>query len=241
MTQVKSFTFYYDQYNLVDTLPLKDKQILLVAMTDYVFKNIEPSNLNNHNQAIFNTLKSQLNVSINNSKRRAKKENRNETGEEPEENQNKTKQEPEENQNKTGEEPEKNKTSGYYNIYNYTYLEGVIGGDEAKIVDLFQSKGIMYSNTPEEQNIVKYLTTVDKELINECIEDALIKNKGNINYIFGIIKNKVRDAEKRKKALPKKETPKWFDKEQKKDEQGLDELKEILEDLGEEENDGNKN
>lgn len=228
MTQVNSFTFYFDYYNLIDTLPLKDKQILLVAITDYMFKDIEPDKLNKHNQAIFNTLKSQLNVSKKNSKIRVKNEN-----------QTKTKTKPNENQNETKKEPKKNKTSISNNIYNNTYLEGVIGGDEAKIVDLFQSKGIMYSNTPEEQNIVKYLTTVDEELIKECIEDALIKNKGNINYIFGIIKNKVRDAEKRKKALPKKETPKWFDKEQKKDEQGLDELKEILEDLGEE-NDGRK-
>lgn len=239
MTQVNSFTFYFDYYNLIDTLPLKDKQILLVAITDYMFKDIEPDKLNKHNQAIFNTLKSQLNVSKKNSKIRVKNENQNETKEEPNENQNKTKTKPNENQNETKKEPKKNKTSISNNIYNNTYLEGVIGGDEAKIVDLFQSKGIMYSNTPEEQNIVKYLTTVDEELIKECIEDALIKNKGNINYIFGIIKNKVRDAEKRKKALPKKETPKWFDKEQKKDEQGLDELKEILEDLGEE-NDGRK-
>lgn len=228
MTQVNSFTFYFDYYNLIDTLPLKDKQILLVAITDYMFKDIEPDKLNKHNQAIFNTLKSQLNVSKKNSKIRVKNEN-----------QTKTKTKPNENQNETKKEPKKNKTSISNNIYNNTYLEGVIGGDEAKIVDLFQSKGIMYSNTPEEQNIVKYLTTVDEELIKECIEDTLIKNKGNINYIFGIIKNKVRDAEKRKKALPKKETPKWFDKEQKKDEQGLDELKEILEDLGEE-NDGRK-
>ena len=67
MNNINSFTFYYDYYNLVDTLPLKDKSILLVAILDYVFKDIEPK-LEGHNQAIFNTLKAQLNVSKNKSK-----------------------------------------------------------------------------------------------------------------------------------------------------------------------------
>ena len=64
---INSFTFYFDYYNLIDTLPLSDKQTLLVAITDYVFKDIEPK-LEGHNQAIFNTLKAQLNVSKNKSK-----------------------------------------------------------------------------------------------------------------------------------------------------------------------------
>lgn len=66
--KVNSFTFYRDYYNLIDTMPAKDKKELLVAITDYVFKDIEP-NLNGHNLAIFNTLKNQLNVSKHNSKR----------------------------------------------------------------------------------------------------------------------------------------------------------------------------
>ena len=66
-SQVNSFTFYFDYYNLIDTLPIKDKKELLVAITDYVFKDIEPK-LSGHNQAIFNTLKAQLNVSKNKSK-----------------------------------------------------------------------------------------------------------------------------------------------------------------------------
>lgn len=231
MTQVNSFTFYFDYYNLIDTLPLKDKQILLVAITDYMFKDIEPDKLNKHNQAIFNTLKSQLNVSKKNSKIRVKNENQNETKEEPNENQNKTKTKPNENQNETKKEPKKNKTSISNNIYNNTYLEGVIGGDEKKIIDLFQSKGIVYSNTPEEFNIMKYLTMVDEALITDCIENALIKNKGSINYIFGMIRNKIRDVEKKENQKLKEQMPIWFNQKQEIDKQGLDELKKILEDF----------
>ena len=82
MNSVNSFTMYFDYFNLIDTLPLKDKSTLLVAINDYMFKDIEP-NLAGHNQAIFNTLKNQLNVSKSNSKRR----NRTTTEQQPKQNQ----------------------------------------------------------------------------------------------------------------------------------------------------------
>lgn len=99
MNSVNSFTMYFDYFNLIDTLPLKDKSALLVAINDYMFKDIEP-NLTGHNQAIFNTLKNQLNVSKSNSKRR----NRTETEQQPNNNR-------EETETKPNEEPKENKTS----------------------------------------------------------------------------------------------------------------------------------
>ena len=99
MNSVNSFTMYFDYFNLIDTLPLKDKSALLVAINDYMFKDIEP-NLTGHNQAIFNTLKNQLNVSKSNSKRR----NRTTTEQQPNNNR-------EETETKPNEEPKENKTS----------------------------------------------------------------------------------------------------------------------------------
>ena len=99
MNSVNSFTMYFDYFNLIDTLPLKDKSTLLVAINDYMFKDIEP-NLTGHNQAIFNTLKNQLNVSKSNSKRR------NRTITEQQLNNNR-----EETETKPNEEPKENKTS----------------------------------------------------------------------------------------------------------------------------------
>lgn len=81
MNEVNSFTFYRDYFNLIDTMPLNDKYVLSVAILDYVFKDVEPE-LSGHNQAIFNTLKNQLNLSKNNSKRK--------TGKKPEENRKET-------------------------------------------------------------------------------------------------------------------------------------------------------
>lgn len=123
----KSFTFYEDYYNLIDTLPNKDKKILLEAIVDYVFKDIEPK-LTGHNKAIFNTLSHQLNLSKNNSKRR-------------------TKQEPNENQIKTENEPNKNKTrvlSFKFNNNIYNYIENILnitisGTNYLKIEELLKT------------------------------------------------------------------------------------------------------
>ena len=68
MNEINSFTFFRDYFNLIDTLPGKDKRELLESILDYMFKDIEPV-LKGHNQAVFNTLKHQLDVSKNNSKR----------------------------------------------------------------------------------------------------------------------------------------------------------------------------
>ena len=110
MNSVNSFTMYFDYFNLIDTLPLRDKATLLVAINDYMFKDIEPK-LSGHNQAIFNTLKNQLNLSKSNSKRR----NRTTTEQQPNNNQKET-------ETKPNEEPTENKTSilsfKFY-IYNF--------------------------------------------------------------------------------------------------------------------------
>ena len=109
MNSVNSFTMYFDYYNLIDTLPSKDKATLLVAINDYMFKDIEP-NLTGHNQAIFNTLKNQLNLSKSNSKRRTRKE---------------TETEPKENQKETETEPNGNKTSILsfkFNISDFKFI-----------------------------------------------------------------------------------------------------------------------
>ena len=66
MNNVNSFKFYRDYYDLVNTLPKKDKEKIIIAIVNYMFEDIEPD-LAGHNLAIFKTLSYQLNVSKNNS------------------------------------------------------------------------------------------------------------------------------------------------------------------------------
>ena len=198
MNKVNSFTFYYDYYNLIDTLPIEDKSALLIAITDYVFKDIEPM-LTGHNQAIFNTLKSQLNLSKNNSKRSKKNK--------PEENrkinQRKTEKKP-------NEKPEENKTSVLsfkFLVSNLEFLKdrGLLRG---KIEDWLMYKkerkehytetGLKSLLTQIENNTKKYGEEKIINLIDECMAN---------NY-----KGIIFDRLKNEKPIKTEQVPDWVNK-----------------------------
>ena len=74
---VNSFTIYKDYYELITLLSEREQQELLLAITKYMFEDIEPT-LNNKQTKIFNNLKRPLDKSKEQSKRkRNKKPNRN--------------------------------------------------------------------------------------------------------------------------------------------------------------------
>lgn len=198
MNKVNSFTFYYDYYNLIDTLSIEDKSILLIAITDYVFKDIEPI-LTGHNQAVFNTLKSQLNLSKNNSKRSKKNK--------PKENQ-KTNQK--KTEKKPNEKPEENKTSVLsfkFLVSNLEFLKdrGLLRG---KIEDWLMYKkerkehytetGLKSLLTQIENNTKKYGEEKIINLIDECMAN---------NY-----KGIIFDRLKNEKPIKTEQVPDWFNK-----------------------------
>lgn len=177
MNNINSFTFYYDYYNLVDTLPLKDKSILLVAILDYVFKDIEPK-LEGHNQAIFNTLKAQLNVSKNKSKNAKKNTNQESIENKSNENQMKIKSKSNENQNEIKKD---NKTSilnfkFYINNFNYFRDRGLLRGKIEEWLDYkwerkeyYKERGFNSLLTEIQNNVEKYGEQNVIELINSCM------------------------------------------------------------------------
>lgn len=190
MNSVNSFTMYFDYFNLIDTLPLKDKATLLVAINDYMFKDIEP-NLSGHNQAIFNTLKNQLNVSKNNSKRR----NRTTTEQQPNSNQ-------EETESNSNKEPNENKTSILsfkFNIYNFKFINNndlLISKIEEWLNYKKQRKDKPYTEiglntllkridkTTEENGTEKMIDVIDYSIANNyqgIVFDRLKNTKPNSN------------------------------------------------------------
>ncbi len=202
MNKVNSFTFYYDYYNLIDTLPIEDKSILLIAITDYVFKDIEPI-LIGHNQAVFNTLKSQLNLSKNNSKRSKKSE--------PKENRKANRKETElETGKKPNEEPEENKTSVLsfkFLISNFKFLKdrGLLRGkiedwlvykEERK--EHYTETGLKSLLTQIENNTKKYGEEKIINLIDECMAN---------NY-----KGIIFDRLKNEKPIKTEQVPDWVNK-----------------------------
>ena len=96
------------------------------------------------------------------------------------------------------------------------------------ILDLLASCGYVYSNTPDEFNIVDYLSRVDLELVKDSIERARIKNKMDLNYILGIVLNKLKQEKNKKKDM---DLPEWFDKEYQREELLNDEERRILEEI----------
>ncbi|MBQ8473151.1 MAG: hypothetical protein IJ501_06580 [Bacilli bacterium] len=97
-----------------------------------------------------------------------------------------------------------------------------------RIIDLFQENGILYFNTPVEFNIVRRLVDVEEEMIVESIEDAKIQNKCTFNYVYGVVRNKLREFKKVKSDF---KMPTWFDEKIEKDTEGLEELNDILKDF----------
>lgn len=208
--QVNSFTFYFDYYNLIDTLPLKDKSILLISITDYVFKDIEP-NLTGHNQAIFNTLKAQLNVSKSNSKRRTKRK--------PKENQKGTEEE-------LDEEPKENKTSissfKFY-ISNFKFYKDreLLRGKIEKWLDYKWERNEPYESevgfksllTEIEAKVKKY----GEEDVIKLIDECMYKNYKNIIF----------EKMGENKFSKKGPNPKWVDKNIEIKEASEEEQKEI--------------
>lgn len=203
-SSVNSFTFYFDYYNLIDTLPIEDKQTLLVAITDFVFKDIEPK-LEGHNQAIFNTLKNQLNVSKNNSKRRTKKE-------------------PEENQKETGKKPnikpEQNKTSVLSFIFNdfiFLHNRGLLRGKIEDWISYKEEIGKPFTA----YSLKSFLNRIETKF-NQFGEESIIDliDYSLSNRYEGLLWERLKEKNK---------LPDWYKKEYKKEELSEEELKEMEE------------
>lgn len=68
MNEINGFTFYRNYYELLDELNSKDKKEMLVAIVDYVFKDIEPE-FTGMKKAIWNNIVFPINTSKKNSLR----------------------------------------------------------------------------------------------------------------------------------------------------------------------------
>lgn len=127
--QLNGFTFFRNYYNIVDNLPEADKQKMLVAIINYVFKDKEPD-FDGLLLAIFNTIRMGLDTSKN---RAGNARNR---GERLSQNQNETKSKSNQNQkqikNKSNENQKTSSDLSYSNSYsnsnsNILEKEGVGG------------------------------------------------------------------------------------------------------------------
>lgn len=222
MMKVKSFTLYADNYELIDNLPEEAKAKVLVAISDYMFKDIEPS-LNGMSYAIFINLKRILDKSKMKSK----------AGSKTKQNENKTKSKQNQNEIKTKSNEEQNKNKKETNqdvIVNVNVIVNFIENNFNRTISSY-----------EYEQIEILVEEYSSEIVLYAFQKTLEANKTSLNYTKAILKNwkedkldtleKIKSSETKKN---KKTVPGWMDKEitnQELDPEDEDTFNEFLEEF----------
>lgn len=189
---VNSFTFYRDYYDLIDTLPIKDKKDIAVSILDYIFKDQTP-NLEGHNKAIFKTLSHQLNASKNKSKNARKNES----------NENQKEIKPKSNENQIDIKKDSKTSILYFKFYisNFKYINNnkIINKIE-EWIKYKKERNFIYKETG-----IKTLLKQLNDYCEKCGEDNLIEliDESIANGYQGIIFKNIKT---------KKKVPDWYEK-----------------------------
>ena len=169
MNEVKSFTIYEEYYDLITLLEKNEQQELLLAIVEYVFKDIEPK-LNDRQMKVFINLKRPLDKSKNRSKIGSKKK----------QNKNKTKTKQKQNKN----------TSNDVNVSNYDNNYVVNGNvnvekkyfDNLKVNTIFNEflelrKKIKAVNSERAiKTLVNKLNEYDEDTQYKMIENSIVNS-----------------------------------------------------------------
>ena len=204
---VNSFSIYKEYYELITLLSEKEQGELLLAITKYMFEDIEPT-LNSKQTKIFNNLKRPLDKSKEQSKRKRNK-NQTETKKEPKENRSS-------NQTKTHQAVPVNVNVNVKD--SYSYCEEQFGRTLSPV---------------EYKLISKWHSWFDDEVINYAIDKTIKNGARALSYTEAII-NSWHD--KGFKTLHecelenKEDKPEWFDKKI-EEEKATDEEMKKMEDL----------
>lgn len=173
---VNSFSIYKEYYELITLLSEREQQELLLAITRYMFEDIEPT-LNSKQTKIFNNLKRPLDKSKEQSKRKRNK-NQTETEKEPKENQTETKKNPKENQSSNQTETHQdvpvtvNVNVNVKDSYSYSYCEEQFGRTLSPV---------------EYKLISKWHSWFDEEVINYAIDKTIKNGARALSYTEAII------------------------------------------------------
>ena len=171
---VNSFTIYKEYYELITLLSEREQQELLLAITKYMFEDIEPT-LNSKQTKIFNNLKRPLDKSKEQSKRKRNK-NQTETEKEPKENQTETKKNPKETQSSNQTETQQDDpVTVNVNVDvkdSFSYLEEQFGRTLSPV---------------EYKLISKWHSWFDEEVINYAIDKTIKNGARALSYTEKII------------------------------------------------------
>lgn len=165
---VKSFTIYEEYYDLITLLDREEQKELIMAITEYMFKDIKPD-LNDKQQKIFNNLKRPLDISKNRSKSGSNI------------NQNKIKSKSNENQNK---------------IKSKTHQDVNVNVNVNNIYSYYENIYTRTLNSTEYETMTKWLEDKSEEEIKKAIDETAKSNIDNIKYVEKVLYGKKSKSKK---------------------------------------------
>ncbi len=189
-SEVQSFSIYKEYYDLITLLSKQERAELLLAISEYMFEDVEPE-LNDNQMKIFSNLKRPLDKSKNKSKNSTKqKQNKIKTKTNQKQNENKTKTHQDVNVNVV---VNNNTLKNKNNIISKESINNEVGEEKEKetfpnsILD-FVEKNYGRSLTPYEFEEIKHLVEVHSEpIILKAYKIAFEQGHNKLSYIKGIL------------------------------------------------------
>lgn len=167
---MNGFTIYKEYYELITLLTEREQQELLLAITKFMFEDIEPT-LNDRQTKIFNNLRRPLEKS----KKRSKCGSTTKSNENQEENEIETKENQKEIKTKSNENEKENESKTHQDVNVIVNVNDDVDVNVKKI-SLEEIKGIVeYLNTKANSHY-KYSTDKTQTLIKARIKDGFTLN-----------------------------------------------------------------
>lgn len=163
---MNGFTIYKEYYELITLLTEREQQELLLAITKFMFEDVEPT-LNDKQTKIFNNLRRPLEKS----KKRSKCGSITKSNENQEENETKTKENQKEIKTKLNENQKENKNKTHQDVNVIVNVNDNVDVNVKKI-SLEEIKGIIEYLNIKSNSHYKYSTDKTQTLIKARIKDG---------------------------------------------------------------------
>lgn len=163
---MNGFTIYKEYYELITLLTEREQQELLLAITKFMFEDVEPT-LNDKQTKIFNNLRRPLEKS----KKRSKCGSITKSNENQEENEIKTKENQKEIKTKSNENQKENETKTHQDVNVIVNVNDNVDVNVKKI-SLEEIKGIIEYLNIKSNSHYKYSTDKTQTLIKARIKDG---------------------------------------------------------------------
>lgn len=163
---MNGFTIYKEYYELITLLTEREQQELLLAITKFMFEDVEPT-LNDKQTKIFNNLRRPLEKS----KKRSKCGSITKSNENQEENETKTKENQKEIKTKSNENQKENESKTHQDVNVIVNVNDNVDVNVKKI-SLEEIKGIIEYLNIKSNSHYKYSTDKTQTLIKARIKDG---------------------------------------------------------------------